>query len=288
MNREDGYVEHVDENGNIITDMLFTYDEDEKQQNEINKANAELIEDLTYLTVPMEIFNMGYSGHEVFILAHIHSFLGSKNKRYFFTNDQLSKRFNISVNTVSTIIKRLENDNQICVKRKMKANGGQIRFIDLATTRNLKLQLQKIGSSNSQKLVRSNNNIINNKISNNKKKEAVADTESVTLVQEQEYIQLTDTQREQSLSIAESFIGMYLQRFPTLPENKRRNKEAYARDIATIMFMYQHSAAEIMNTLLYVFENDFWVSRIKNSAMFLKSYEQIHHQMITQKTKVPL
>lgn len=97
----------------------------------INENNANLIDCYKYLIIPMPIFDK-LSGNE----AIIYSFLSSwesreKGQRFYFTNEQLANRFNISKNTVSNIIKQLKDKELINVNYRIKADGGKIRFINI-------------------------------------------------------------------------------------------------------------------------------------------------------------
>ena len=155
-------------NGSIVQDneeaFLFTYSEEEKQQNDINRANAELIFNSAYLTVPMELLRLGLSGNEVLILAFVNSWLCEHPNRFYFSNKRLSKMFNLTEVGVSKILKRLTNAGYIQMSYKRKADGGQIRFINVPTYTNFNYQLKQSISSNLNKVYGSNNNISNNNI----------------------------------------------------------------------------------------------------------------------------
>lgn len=166
MEATESFVEY-EENNNTVRDVLFTYSEEERQQQEVNYANAELVYSNRYLVVPMEVFNKGYSGNDALILSYIHSWKEKDGGRFFYSNERIAGMFNIAPQTVSSIISKLEKKGEIVCKRKMRAGGGQIRFIDLATSQNLKTQLKKNLSSNIRKHDGSNNRISNNRISRN-------------------------------------------------------------------------------------------------------------------------
>jgi len=155
-------------NGSIVRDneeaFLFTYSEEEKQQNDINRANAELVFNSAYLTVPMELLRLGLSGNEVLILAFVNSWLCEHPNRFYFSNKRLSKMFNLTEVGVSKILKRLTNAGYIQMSYKRKADGGQIRFINVPTYTNFNYQLKQSISSNLNKVYGSNNNINNNNI----------------------------------------------------------------------------------------------------------------------------
>lgn len=154
-------------NGSVTTEnqeeFLFTYSEEERQQNTINRANAKLPLKLKYIVVPREILELGINGNDALVLAFIHSWLDTKD-RFYFTNEQIGEIFNLSDVGVSKILKRLSDSGYVELGYKRKADGGQIRFVKLNPTyTNFKYQLKQSLSSNLNKVYGSNNNISNNK-----------------------------------------------------------------------------------------------------------------------------
>lgn len=152
-----------EDNGFTDERMLFTYSEEEKQQQEINEANARLVFNWNFLIMPREVFDLGLNGNEAIILAFVSTYRG-KNNRFYFTNDQLASMFNLSVNGVSAILVKLSKEKLINLSYRRKSNGGQIRFISLMTPRKWEYQLPESRSSNSQKVGGIYNKIKENKI----------------------------------------------------------------------------------------------------------------------------
>ena len=139
--------------------MAFVYSEEEALSNEIARENARLLDKFRYLTIPMTIFReLGLSGNEAIVFALIDSWYSDDGQRFYFTNEQLGRLYNLSTVSVSQILKRLQEKKLIKLGYKRKSNGGQIRFVDLMTLRNLKLQLKESLSSNIKKV---NGNIYN-------------------------------------------------------------------------------------------------------------------------------
>jgi predicted transcriptional regulator len=145
-------------------EILFTYSEAEKQANRINSSNAKLVFNWKYLVIPREMFSLGLSGNDVLILSFIHSFLCENAQRFYFTNDQLANIFNLTPNGISKILLRLKEKKLIDLSYSRKADGGQIRFVNLPTQTNYKYQLKQSMSSYSNKVCGNNNKINNNKI----------------------------------------------------------------------------------------------------------------------------
>ena len=144
--------------------LLFTYDEEEKQRNEINAENARLISKFKYLVIPMSIFRLGLTGNETILFAFIDSWFTEEDQRFYFTNAQLGLLFNLSVQSVSIILKKLSEKKLIRLGYKRKSNGGQIRFVELMTSTKFKYQLKESLSSNLKKVEGNNNTIKNNNI----------------------------------------------------------------------------------------------------------------------------
>jgi len=140
--------------GYIEEKHLFTYNEEEKQENEINRENAKKY--CKYLTIPRSIFELWLSWNEAILYAFMSSWIWDWT-RFYFTNNQLSKLFNISIDTITRITKSLSKKWLVELGYKRKSNWWQIRFI------NIKSPLLKIRSSKSAKYGGSINNINNKK-----------------------------------------------------------------------------------------------------------------------------
>lgn len=166
MKKIDGaHISTTNDNGDKVTDHMFTYSEEERQENTMNKENAKLVFNWSYLTIPREAFDFGLSGNDVILYSFIHSYCSRDSNRFYFTNIQLAEMFNISDVGVSRILKRLSELNIIKLSYRRKANGGQIRFVSIPPTyQKFKYQLNKSLSSNLTKRQGNNNKINNNKI----------------------------------------------------------------------------------------------------------------------------
>lgn len=149
--------------------ILFTYSEAEKQQNEINEANARLVINFKYLTVPREMFLLGLNGNDILIFAFIDSWLCESPEKFYFSNATLAKTFNLSEVGVSNIITKLAKQGLIDISYKRRADGGQLRRVNIPTYKNFKYQLKESLSSNLKKVYGSSNTSINK--TTNKEKE---------------------------------------------------------------------------------------------------------------------
>ena len=138
-----------------VNETLFTYSEEEQEENRIAKNNAALVLRPKFIPLYPILLQKGYSLLEAGILWFIDFFL-QNNERFYCTNEQLAELFNCSEPTVSSAIKSLEKRWDIKVHRKPKANGWLIRF--------LTLENQKIWFSEIKKFDWIYNNIIDNNI----------------------------------------------------------------------------------------------------------------------------
>lgn len=85
------------------------------------------------------------------------------DKEFYFSNESLSKIFNISTTQISIHINNLAKKcPEIEITYKIKANGGKIRFIKFRNKENLKSDFKKTLSLTLRKLKENNNKINNN------------------------------------------------------------------------------------------------------------------------------
>ena len=75
---------------NNIKEVLITYSEEEKQENEINKANAKLVFSPKYIPIYPQLLDI-LTLTEAIIYGFINFYTSSGQNRFYFTNDQLSK-----------------------------------------------------------------------------------------------------------------------------------------------------------------------------------------------------
>jgi hypothetical protein len=181
MNKTTGSLT-VSENGISDERFMFTYSEQEKQQNEINEANAKLVFSPAFITDFVDIEKRyGLTPLETRIYGFIWFYLTSGNQRFYFTNEQLADITNCSADTASRAISTLKNKNIIELSMKIKAGGGQIRFI------NRLLVFPEYGSAKTttparQKLQGNENKIKENKINTYTKLLTTEEKEALELI----------------------------------------------------------------------------------------------------------
>jgi hypothetical protein len=88
--------------------FLFTYSEEERQNNEINKANASLVFSPAYII--LHTFLLDYmTVNEALLFWFIEYYLWSEKwKRFYFTNKQLADILRISERTAQEAVSKLE------------------------------------------------------------------------------------------------------------------------------------------------------------------------------------
>lgn len=145
----------------VTTDILLSYSEEEKQQNEVNASNASLIFSPEFIPYyPSVKRDYKLTDTETVLFGFIRFYMGEASKRFYFTNEQLAELVGCTPTYVTKALKRLEEAKLIETSRRMKANGGQIRYVTKCN-----LLIAKSATSGLQK-VQGNKN----KISKNKKK----------------------------------------------------------------------------------------------------------------------
>ena len=106
MEKTEGSITSQEEGVNV-EQMLFTYSEDEKEEQRINKMNADLILKPQFLTVDYAMLHSGYSWIETALYGFIKFFL-TNNEKFYCTNEQLAEMLCVSENTVITAISKLK------------------------------------------------------------------------------------------------------------------------------------------------------------------------------------
>ena len=144
-----------------VENTLFTYDENERQENLINKNNAELILKPKFIAVDVVWLRwLWLSPLDKQLYWFIEFFL-YHNDRFYCTNEQIAKLFEVSINTVSSSISKLEWIWLIKSHYKIRAWWWKIRFISL-THKNCELYTQNLWRIDNKIIENNKINIINN------------------------------------------------------------------------------------------------------------------------------
>ena len=132
----DNSVSYQDNEGNKVQELLMPYSEEDREVNEINKSNADLIWRQKYLTIDTSIFKLGLKPFQVLLYSFISQFFTEgASQRFYFTNQQLIDKFNVSEDIITSTIKSLSDLSLIDISYKIRAGGGKIRFVNLPESR---------------------------------------------------------------------------------------------------------------------------------------------------------
>ena len=151
-------------------DLLLTYSEEEKQENEINRENAKLIFSPKFIPFYPKLLELWLTHIQVLVYWFIDFYLSWNNWRFYFSNKQLWDICKCSERTAQEAIQEIEKIWLIKTNRKMKAGWWQIRFIEIWNhiENNNHFNQQKSTSWTSKKVLGNNNKINNNKIKEEK------------------------------------------------------------------------------------------------------------------------
>jgi len=160
MERINGSI--TDQNDWFVTqNMMFTYSEEEQEENRIAKNNADLVLRPEYFMIDFQMLHSWFTWYECAIYSFIKFFL-KNNDRFYCTNEQLAEMLGIGERSIIAAMSHLQEAWLIRNKYKIKAWWWKIRFIELQKTTTPK---SKICFSDEQIPLDINNKIINNKLS---------------------------------------------------------------------------------------------------------------------------
>jgi len=176
MKSTNGKLKSKDADGNEVEEMLFTYSEEEKQENEINSENAKKVFAPKFIPFYPWLASAGLTMTECLIVGFVDFYCSSGTSgKFYFTNDQLAEVIQCSPDTISRAVSKIEKKGIINVSRKVRSGGGQVRFIRLGKT-------YKLDSSFPTSWTRQNLQTNKNKINKNKIKGMEACASSTEIV----------------------------------------------------------------------------------------------------------
>ncbi len=119
--------------------------------------------DLKYLVYRLDLQKQfRLNDMETKLLSFILSFSQTSDK-FYFGNESLARLFDKHTNTISSTVSSLEKKGLIKCTRRIKAGGGEIRFIHLTGKHEQTVRSQSIGSGAHSRLGENNNKININK-----------------------------------------------------------------------------------------------------------------------------
>jgi uncharacterized phage protein (TIGR02220 family) len=134
------------------------------KQTEVNtlENNNDLIFSPQYLIYQLKVQNdYGLSDLETKVYSFVLYFLSDPSKRFYFTNEQIGKIFNVNDYSISRVFSRLKQLKLLDFEYKTKANGGKVRFVSLPDNKNEKADLTKKSIQTCGKSQTKENNINN-------------------------------------------------------------------------------------------------------------------------------
>ena len=121
ITEKDGYIEE---------DMLFTYSNEEMEENAINRENAKLVFSPDFIPFYRDVQDkFKLTCKQTLIYGFIRFYKTKCSGRFYFTDEQIGKVVGCHANTAQEAISLLKKLNLIKVGHKIKAGGGTVRFV---------------------------------------------------------------------------------------------------------------------------------------------------------------
>lgn len=118
-----------------VESFLFTYSEEEKQSNEINKANAKKLYSPEFVPFYLEeVREWWLQASEWIIYWFIRFYMKNWWWRFYFNSEQLGEILWISAWTIDNTISKFVKLGIIETSRKVKSGGWTLRFINAVYT----------------------------------------------------------------------------------------------------------------------------------------------------------
>ena len=154
----DLYIE-TSKDGVNTQELYQPFDVEKEQENQINASNAELLFAPKFIPYYPALQKFDFTDTEILIFGFIDFVIGSAAQgKFYFSNENLGKILNKNPDTISRAISKLEKQGFIKTHRKIKANGGQIRYINISESAKAD---STISTSPYRQKLQTNNNKIN-------------------------------------------------------------------------------------------------------------------------------
>jgi hypothetical protein len=119
MEVTDGAITSVNDDY-TVEQTLFTYSEEERQENALNKMNADLIWQPEFFIIDYDMLHSGFSMLETALYRFIKFFL-KNNEKFFISSERLAYMLCVSENTIDNAIKTLKEKKLIGTTSKPRA-----------------------------------------------------------------------------------------------------------------------------------------------------------------------
>ena len=245
--------------------MLFTYSEEEQEENRIAKNNAGLILRPEYFTIDFQMLHVWFNWYECAIYSFIKFFL-KNNSRFFCTNEQLAEMLGVGERSIITAMAHLQEAWLIKNHYKIKAWWWKIRFVELQKTT---IPKSEICFSDEQIPLEINNKIINNK-------------NNIDIYRAQEkisYIELDNTHvipTSQPLDSLPSELVVFLRdSYQNYPSTRYQIDKQQGKYVDTMMKDYNYLCKEygedtVKTVLTYIKQDDFRKNQIQSISKLRK------------------
>lgn len=126
-----------EEDGNHVEEFLTSYNEEDRQNAQINAENAKLVFSPKFIPFyPQIVREHDLNATEAILYGFIEFYLANSPKgRFYFSNDQLSYILNCTDRHIRASLSKLKACGLIKSSHKVKAGGGTIRFVSLISDR---------------------------------------------------------------------------------------------------------------------------------------------------------
>ena len=268
MQKVEGSITSLWENANV-EQMLFTYSEEEKEENSLNKLNASLVLKPKFIPVYTSMLK-DLSLLEATIYGFIDFFLGN-NEKFYCTNEQIAEMLNVSATSVSNAMTSLKQKWLIDITYKIRTGGWKIRFVRLTK---FVIPTYKICKSDLQNLAY----IYNKKIENKKIyiytfqnfREDYPHARKGKKKESEQYFKQQDSEQvKKQVSILKRKIKAWLQDSQYIPACERRirdftplNEDVIRQDLVRICKWHLNAWGD-MKTRANELKSTFWEEQIK-------------------------
>lgn len=221
----------TEKQGVITTERLLTYSETEKQENAVNRSNANKL--FTPEFVPcylheLQVYKLSLT--DAVIYGFIRFYLRHcGNTQFYFTNAQLSEMLNVSEKSITRGLQTLNDKGLVSLTNKVKAGGGTWRLVNLTS------QTRQFDQSDGTKSLANKNKLNKNKLNKTIR------------------LSTNSTISRKSKSFPQEHYNQVIEAYKTLKglELKGREYDPVRQEIKT-MFLSERTPAQIISMMKWL------------------------------------